>query len=50
MPVMLGVLTGSWLGARVLLRTNVRGLRIVFSVLILALGIEMLYNGATGRL
>jgi uncharacterized membrane protein YfcA len=50
MPVMLGVLFGSWLGAHFLLRASVRPLRIAFSVVILLLGIEMLYNGATGRL
>jgi uncharacterized membrane protein YfcA len=50
MPVMLGVLAGSLLGARVLAGARTRILRIVFAVVILALGIEMIYNGLTGRL
>jgi uncharacterized membrane protein YfcA len=49
MPVMLGVLTGSLLGAHVLVRAQSRMLRIVFSLVIVLLGIEMIYNGVTGR-
>jgi len=50
MPVMLGVLAGSLLGARVLMRVHVKALRYVFAGVIVALGIEMIYNGFTGRL
>ena len=50
MPVMLGVLAGSLAGARVLMRAPTLLLRRVFSVVILAVGIEMIYNGITGRL
>lgn len=50
MPVMLGVLLGSLLGARLLVFAKVRWLRIVFSVVIFALALEMIYNGFTGRL
>jgi uncharacterized protein len=50
MPVMLGVLLGSLLGARVLAGAKTRILRIVFAAVILILGIEMVYNGLTGRL
>jgi uncharacterized membrane protein YfcA len=49
MPVMLGVLAGSMLGAHVLVRAQSRMLRIVFSLVIVLLGIEMIYNGVTGR-
>jgi uncharacterized membrane protein YfcA len=49
MPVMLGVLAGSLLGARVLMHAQTRMLRIVFSLVIVLLGIEMIYNGITGR-
>ncbi len=49
MPVMLGVLAGSTLGAKVLARAKSRILRIVFSLVILALGVELIYNGLTGR-
>ncbi|HEX9157498.1 MAG TPA: sulfite exporter TauE/SafE family protein [Syntrophales bacterium] len=50
MPVMLGVLAGSMLGAVVLTRARPRILRTVFSLVILALGVELIYNGLTGRL
>jgi uncharacterized membrane protein YfcA len=50
MPVMLGVLTGSLLGARVLMFAQTRVLRRVFSVVILALAIQMIYKGFTGKL
>ncbi len=45
MPVMLGVLAGSLLGARILLGARVRSLRVVFAVAILALGVEMIVGG-----
>ena len=50
MPVMLGVLAGSLLGAKVLLKIKTRSVRSIFTVVILLLAIEMLYNGATGRI
>jgi hypothetical protein len=50
MPVMLGVLIGSFLGTHVLVISKTRLLRIVFGVVIFVLAIEMLYNGLTGRL
>jgi uncharacterized membrane protein YfcA len=49
-PVMLGVLAGSLLGARLLVRIGVPALRVVFAIVIVALGVEMIYSGATGRL
>jgi uncharacterized protein len=45
MPVMLGVLAGSLLGARVLVVARVKALRLVFSGVIAVLAIEMIYNG-----
>ena len=50
MPVMLGVLVGSLAGARVLGGANVKVLRIVFSVVIAALAVEMIYSGLTGKI
>jgi len=50
MPVMLGVLAGSLTGARILVKAGTRTLRMVFAVVILALAVEMIYNGAAGRL
>jgi uncharacterized protein len=45
MPVMLGVLAGSLIGARVLARAKVKVLRLVFSGVIGVLAVEMIYNG-----
>ena len=50
MPVMIGVLLGSFVGSRVLTRARTSSLRLVFSVVIAALGIEMVYNGITKRI
>lgn len=50
MPVMLGVVPGALLGARILGRAKVRLLRILFAIVIAVLGIEMIFNGWTGRL
>jgi len=50
MPVMLGVLIGSLLGTRVLVKTKTKNLRLVFSLVIVLLGIQMLWKGLTGTL
>lgn len=50
MPVMLGVLFGSILGARALLHLNSSLLRKVFSVVIFLLAVQMIFNGITGRI
>jgi uncharacterized membrane protein YfcA len=42
--VMLGVLAGSLIGARILAETNVSVLRLVFSSVIAVLAVEMIYN------
>ena len=49
-PVMLGVLAGSLVGARLLVRIRVPVLRMVFAAVIVVLGLEMIYSSATGRL
>ncbi len=48
-PVMLGVLAGSLLGAKVLARSRVSLLRTIFAFVIVALGIEMIVNGWLGK-
>jgi hypothetical protein len=48
MPVMLGVLAGALLGARVLARAQTRLLRWVFAMAMTILGIEMIYDGLSG--
>ncbi len=50
MPVVLGVLAGTFGGSRLLMKLNTRKLRILFCVVIGALAIEMIYNGFTGKL
>jgi uncharacterized membrane protein YfcA len=50
MPVMLGVLAGATLGARLLTRMHPKKLRTLFALVILALAAEMIYNGATHRI
>ena len=50
LPVTLGVLAGSLLGVQLLTRTRTRWLRLVFSAVIVLLGLEMIYKGAVGRI
>src|SRR5437868_7099976 len=50
MPVMLGVLAGSLLGTRVLVKAQTRSLRLVFAVVIAILGVEMIYIGLSGKM
>jgi hypothetical protein len=48
MPVMLGVLIGSSLGARHLFGAETKKLRMIFGAVILILAIEMIYSGLKG--
>jgi len=50
MPVMLGVLAGSLTGAKLLVKAKTKSLRLVFSLVIVVLGIEMIINGIRGTL
>jgi uncharacterized protein len=50
MPVTLGVLAGSLIGTKVLVKTRTRWLRLVFSAVIALLGLEMLYKGVSGHI
>jgi uncharacterized protein len=50
MPVMVGVLLGAFLGARVLPKTKSRVLELVFGGVVTVLAIEMLYHGFAGGL
>jgi len=49
MPVVLGVLGGAFLGSKVLVKAPVRTLRVTFGVIIFLLALEMIFNGATGK-
>ena len=48
MPVMLGVLPGALLGAKVLVGANTQTLRIVFSIVLCAMALKMVYNSLSG--
>lgn len=50
MPVMLGVLAGSLTGAKILVHAEVKTLRAIFALVIVALGVEMIFNSVAGRL
>jgi uncharacterized membrane protein YfcA len=50
MPVMLGVLGGALLGAHILPEAKVRTLRIIFSIAIAAVAVEMIVKGVKGNL
>jgi uncharacterized membrane protein YfcA len=50
MPVMLGVLGGAFIGAKLLMRVPTKPLRIFFSLVIFVMAVEMIYSGLTGRL
>ncbi|HVP17358.1 MAG TPA: sulfite exporter TauE/SafE family protein [Spirochaetia bacterium] len=50
MPIMLGVLAGSFLGSRVLAAAQTRSLRTVFAVTIIVLGAQMIYKGLGGKI
>jgi uncharacterized protein len=49
MPVMLGVLAGSMLGARELIATGTRVLRLVFRLVVAVMAIEMIFEGLKGK-
>lgn len=50
MPVMLGALVGSVIGARRMVKAKVKFLRYVFAGLILFLAVQMIYNGLTHKI
>jgi uncharacterized membrane protein YfcA len=50
MPVILGVLAGSFCGARVLPGTKPRQLRLLFAGVLVFIAAQMIYRGASGRL
>jgi uncharacterized membrane protein YfcA len=50
LPIMLGVLAGSTIGARFLARTRTRVIRVIFALTIVLLGLQMIYKGLSGRM
>ena len=49
MPVILGALGGSVLGARYMVKARIKSLRYIFSAIIFLLAAEMIYNGITHK-
>ncbi len=49
-PVMIGVIAGSFCGAKILTRMHHRTLRLIFSIVICLIGLQMLYKAITGTL
>ncbi len=51
MPVVIGVLIGAISGSKILVHTNSSGwLRWLFAIIITVVAIQMIYNGATGKI
>lgn len=50
MPVTLGVLAGSMIGVKFLVRAKTHAIRIVFAIVVSLLGMEMIYSGLTGKI
>jgi len=50
MPVVIGVLLGALTGSRILIKSTPAKLRMFFAVVITLLGIQMIYNGITGKI
>ena len=48
MPVMLGVLPGAFLGAKILVGAKTQVLRIIFGFVLVAMALKMVYNSLTG--
>jgi hypothetical protein len=49
-PVMLGVLAGALIGARILTRAKVTWLRQLFTAVVVIMAVQMLYKGLTGAI
>ena len=50
MPVVLGVITGAFLGSKILVKSKTKWLRILFACIITFLAVQMIYNGLTGKI
>ncbi len=50
MPVMLGVLSGSFVGAHILIGARPQVLRWIFAAVVGVMALEMIYNGFSGRI
>ncbi|MFT3824798.1 MAG: sulfite exporter TauE/SafE family protein [Chitinophagaceae bacterium] len=50
MPVVIGVLLGALTGSRILIRSAPEKLKMFFAIVITLLALQMIYNGATGKI
>ncbi len=50
MPVVIGVLLGALTGSRILIRSSPEKLKVFFAIVITLLALQMIYNGATGKI
>jgi uncharacterized membrane protein YfcA len=50
LPVVLGVLLGAYTGSHILASAKPVWLRIVFNIVVVVLAVEMIYNGASGKI
>jgi len=50
MPIVPGVLLGAFVGSKILMKVNVRTLRLIFSSVITLLALQMIYNSLTGKI
>jgi uncharacterized protein len=50
MPVMIGVLAGSLIGAKILLKSRTKSVRIIFALVVTLMGLEMIYNGIMNKI
>lgn len=49
-PIVVGVLIGAFFGSKVLMKANVRTLRLIFFFVVSFLALQMMYNGVMGKL
>lgn len=49
-PIVVGVLVGAFFGSKILMKVNVKTLRLIFCIVITILAVQMIYNGFTGKL
>lgn len=49
-PIVVGVLVGAFFGSKILMRANVKTLRLIFCIVITILALQMMYNGFAGKL
>ena len=50
MPIVPGVLLGAFIGSKILVKANVKKLRILFSIVIALIALQMIYNGLMNKI